>query len=151
MATLSANMHHGGFDIGGLFANISSTFNKAIDNVAKKIVEHKVNSVSREIFGLKAEIENFREYIEAYHINDVIADEKVLKDYFIFFDEMKDKVEELIEDAKFKELPMPYARVIENALNELYEELVALEFDISYKIAESYSDDKSVQDLLPTI
>ncbi len=142
---------HESFDIGAIFKNIASSFNKAINNIANEIFTKQLDNISADIYKLKADIENFRNYIEEYYINDIESDEERLKDYFIFFSEMKDKIDELIENKEYANLPFPYSKIILKSLNELYDELSILEFDLSYKVAEKYSDNKSSQDLLPSI
>jgi len=86
--------------------------------------------------------------LECYYINDPIVDEKILNSFFYYFEEKKDNIENLLDNEEYKKLPEFICDKLQNALENLYSELVNVSFDMSLKIGESYIGSESHYNLL---
>lgn len=118
-------------------------FEKALDQVHAKIL-----TITGKAHKYNAKMENIRDFVDLYHINDIETDEKILNNFFDFIDETIPEVENVLDTIKSSDLPKEIVSHIFNAYDELYDTMVNINFAISQKIAQSHLASQSSLELL---
>lgn len=121
------------FELSRLKSKVNEDFFLILDNA------HKIN----------AKIESIRDYIECYHINDILQDEDILQDISDMLSERKDEIEMSLDVLEaMPKMPNNANEVLYNAIDEVYSNIINAEFAISQKIAKAYLDTQSYKELL---
>ena len=114
--------------------------NKQLENIKKDFI-----MITKETHRINAEVETIRDFIDAYYINDIIYDEKILNKYSSVLEKISLKVEnilDILENAKTK-VDNPIVNSLFNTFDELYSNIVNTNFLISQKISTAYFDSQS--------
>jgi len=135
-----------------LFNSVTKSIKKAISSYQEELllkeIETRTSILLDNIYSATTEVISFRDMLEGYYINDPIVDEKILNSFFYYFEEKKDNIENLLDNEEYKKLPEFICDKLQNALENLYSELVNVSFDMSLKIGESYIGSESHYNLL---
>lgn len=113
-----------------------------------KKFESKAFEVTSKAHEYNAKMEQIRDFVDLYYINDVQEDEVILNQFFDLIDEVLPDIEFILDSEDIASFPNPVRDTFINAFDELYSTMVNIKFAISQKIAQAYADSKSDFELL---
>jgi len=123
-----------------LFLSLTKSVKKAMSAYTQEFllekIEVKTFKLLIPIYMATSEVKSFRDMIAVYYINDIDVDSRVLNYFYERLEESKDKVELLLDKEEFYKFSPIIADRLRISLEELYNELVNVSFDISLKIGE---------------
>lgn len=135
-----------------LYSAISNSFSEFIRQrnfeAELKKLESKTIQITSRLHGMNAKMEEVRDFVDLYHINDVQQDEIILNKFYDLIDEDIPELEAILDSHELTSLPIPVRDTISNAVDELYSTMVNINFAISQKIALAHADSKSDFELL---
>lgn len=118
-------------------------FEKSIDRVHEKVL-----TITGKAHEYNAKMENIRDFVDLYHINDIETEEELFNNFFNLIEEKILSVEEILDTVEALDIPAPLRTHIFDAYDELYDTMVNVNFAISQKIAEAYLANESNTELL---
>ena len=108
-----------------------------------KKFESKAFDVISKAHEYNAKMEQVRDFVDLYYINDIHEDEKILTPFVDVIDEVLPDIEFILDSEEIASFPNPIRDIYLNAFDELYSTIVNAKFAISHKIAQAYADSKS--------
>lgn len=113
-----------------------------------KKFESKAFEVISKAHEYNAKMEQVRDFVDLYYINDVQEDEQILNQFADLIDGILPDIEYVLDSEDIASFPNPIRDIYINAFDELYSNMVNIKFAISQKIAQAYADSKSDFELL---
>lgn len=125
--------------INSIFKKFFITKNKISE---KEINKYFFRCVQR-VHSLNANAETVRDFIEYYHINDIVEDEKILSQFTNTLIDLIDAVDDTILEIEKLKIDTNIKTTLLNSFEELASTITNTNFSISQKIAKAYIDSKS--------
>lgn len=135
-----------------LFKAVSNHFSDYLRKRSFEVEFKKFESKAFEVIGkaheYNAKMEQVRDFVDLYYVNDIQEDEKLLNQFFDLIENTLPDIEFVLDSEDIATLPTPVRDTIIGAYDELYSTMVNINFAISQKIAQSYANSKSNLKLL---